>query len=107
MQGETISPFIFSLFINDFESDLLKSICKPIQLKGISLFLLMYADTFLLSESTEGLQNILDNLHVYCESWNIESDVNVTKAKVVVTSEKDRNYLKVTKGFVIINLSSL
>lgn len=30
----------------------------------------------LLSESEEGLQNILDNLHVYCESQSI--DVNVT-----------------------------
>lgn len=43
----------------------------------------MYADdTVLLSESKVGLQNILDNLHVYCENWNI--DVNVTKIKVVV-----------------------
>lgn len=81
--GEALPPFLFSLYINDFESDLIKSVCEPTQLKDISLFLLMYADdTVLLSESKEGLQNILDNLHVYCESWNI--DVNVTKTKVVV-----------------------
>lgn len=28
-------------------------------------------DLFLMSESKEGLLNMLDNLHVYCKSWNI------------------------------------
>ena len=83
MQGEALSPFLFSLYINDFESYLIKSIYDSTQLKDISLFLLMYADdTVLLSESKEGLQNISDNLHVYYESWNI--DVNVAKTKGVV-----------------------
>lgn len=28
-------------------------------------------DLFLMSESKEGLLNMLDHLHVYCKSWNI------------------------------------
>lgn len=83
MQGEALSPFLFSLYINNLDSDLLKSVCEPTKLKEISLFLLMYAnDTMLMFESMKGLQGILDNLNVYCESVNIEA--NVTKTKAVV-----------------------
>ena len=57
MQGETLSPFLFSLYINYFENELIKGFCDPIYLQDISLFLLMYADDIvLLSETAGGLQ---------------------------------------------------
>ena len=47
-----MSPFLFSMYINDFENELIKDLCEPIYLQYISLFLLMYADdTVLLSET--------------------------------------------------------
>jgi hypothetical protein len=43
----------------------------------------MYADdTVLISESTAGLQNMLDSLSVYCNEW--DHKVNIKKTKVVV-----------------------
>ena len=40
MQGEAMSPFLFSMYINDFENELIKDLCEPIYLQDISLFLL-------------------------------------------------------------------
>lgn len=82
MDGEAFSPFLFSLYINDFESDFFKSVCKPTQLKDMSLFLLMFAyDTVLLSES---IRTVLKKSWVITvhDIWNIY--LNVTKTKVVV-----------------------
>ena len=64
MQGEAVSPFLFSMYINDFENELIKDLCEHIYLQDISLFLLMYADdTELLSETAGGLQKMIDTLH--------------------------------------------
>lgn len=94
MQGEALSPFLFSLYINDFEGELLSSVCEPTYLRELALFLLMYADdTVLMAESKEGLQDILDKLHTYCAKWDIE--VNVAKTKIVVF----RNGMKLPRSY--------
>ena len=83
MQGEGLSPFLFSLYINDFENYMLYNNCESVELRDLSLFLIMYADdTVLFSESISGLQNLLDNVHLYCNEWDIK--VNVNKTKIVV-----------------------
>ena len=83
MQGEALSPFLFSLYINDFESELISSNCEPVNLRDLSLFLLLYADdTVILSDSRKGLQNLLDRLYTYSSDWNIE--VNIDKTKIVI-----------------------
>ena len=83
MQGEAMSPFLFSMYINYFENELIKDLCEPIYLQDISLFLLMYADdTVLLSETAGGLQKVIDTLHTYSTKWNL--CVNTEKTKIVV-----------------------
>jgi hypothetical protein len=83
MQGEALSPMLFSLFINDLEKEMLKSGCESILLQNLNLFLLLYADdTVIFSESVEGLQKMLDTLKSYSEHWKLE--VNVSKTKMVV-----------------------
>ena len=83
MQGEAMSPFLFSMYINDFENELIKDVCEPIYLHDISVFLLMYADdTVLLSETAGGLQKMIDTLHTYSTKWNL--CVNTEKTKIVV-----------------------
>ena len=48
-----------------------------------SLFLILYADDLVLfSETVEGLQNLLDNLHVYANKWHLT--VNTDKTHIVV-----------------------
>ncbi len=44
LQGEALSPFLFSLLINDLELDLMHNDCPTIDIEEINLFILMYAD---------------------------------------------------------------
>ena len=43
VQGEALSPLIFSLFINDIETDLLRNNIQSLDINEINIFLLMYA----------------------------------------------------------------
>ena len=82
MQGEALSPLIFSLFVNDIELDLIHD-CNPIQVNEINLFLLMYADdTVLLAESSEDLQKMMNALLHWTREYKLI--VNVDKTKVVI-----------------------
>ena len=81
MQGEALSPLLFSLYVNDFESDLIYNNCESVNLRELSLFLMYYADdTVLFAESKCALQNILNQLQIYSKEWSLE--VNVDKTKI-------------------------
>ena len=83
LQGEIISPILYSFYVNDCEMDFLRNGCEPTELQELSLYLLMYADdTVIFSESVSGLQNMLDSLQSYTEKWSLA--VNIAKTKVMV-----------------------
>ena len=83
LQGEIMSPILYSLYVNDFEMSFIKDGCQSIDIQLINLFLLMYADdTVLIAESPEALQNMLYTLNDYCTEWNLT--VNVQKTKIMV-----------------------
>ena len=83
LQGEVISPFLFSLFINDLEIYLHENPNATISLDQLSLYLLLFADdAVIFSESVEGLQTSLDSLESYCKKWNLQ--VNISKTKIMV-----------------------
>ena len=66
IQGEALSPFLFSLFVNDLEMELLNNTDRLYMLNMLHLCLRMYADdTVLFSESVSELQSILDTLFIY------------------------------------------
>ena len=53
-----MSPFLFSLFIDDIETHLQEGINDGINLEQLQLYLLLFADdAVLFSETREGLQN--------------------------------------------------
>ena len=70
-QGECLSPFLFSMYVNDLESHLAG------QDAGVSIFdviflLLLYADdVVILSDTPEGLQSQINKLFVYCQRWKL------------------------------------
>jgi hypothetical protein len=79
-QGENLYPFLFAVFVNDFETFL--NIHEAPSLQTIDnlfdeylnilmkTFLLLYADdTLLFSETYEGMQNLLNVFSDYCKLW--------------------------------------
>ena len=82
-QGECLSPFLFSMLINDLENELIVKGVEGLDLHFIKIFLLMYADDIVLfSETEDGLQSGLNVLHDYCQKWKLT--VNTQKTKIVI-----------------------
>ena len=95
-QGENMSPFLFSLFINDLEDFLLEnnitgleSVSKSLEEKlftYVKMLVLLYADdTVLMAEKADGLQSALDQFLIYCNTWKLT--VNIQKTKIMIFSK--------------------
>jgi len=82
-QGECLSPFLFSMFLNDIEEYLILNNFDGIDTYMTKLFLLLYADDIVVfSDTAAGLQKGLDLLQEYCNRWKLK--INVQKTKVIV-----------------------
>ena len=83
MQGESLSPFLYAMYVNDIEIELIKQGCQSYELKMLNLYLLMYVDdTVLLSENVHELQNMINVVNVCSNEYNLH--VNLLKTKVVI-----------------------
>ena len=78
------------MFLNDMENILSCNDKVGVELElGLKLYLVMFADDMtIVSETREGLQIGLDNLHVYCTKWGLT--VNVDKTKCVAFKKGGR-----------------
>lgn len=97
-QGENLSPFLFAIFLNDFEHVLrskynglrtfehLSSILSTNEVVFfLNLYTLLYADdTLVLAETPAEMQLAMNEVHAYCDRW--ELSINQTKTKVVIFS---------------------
>ena len=93
IQGEALSPFLFSLFVNDLEMELLNNTDRLYQLNMLHLCLFMYADdTVLFSESVSALQSMSDTLFLYTTKWKLT--VNINKSKIMVFRKGGKVNLK-------------
>ena len=85
-QGCSLSPILFSVFIND----LLKEVEKAelgIQLECGKIGGMLFADDFVgVSDSKEQLQKLIDVVYSYCSKWRLKA--NVTKSAVMVFSKE-------------------
>ena len=71
-QGECLSSFLFSMYLNDIEDEFYLNGVEGIDVGSIKLFLLLYADDMtIFSETEEGLQKGLDILESYCIRWKL------------------------------------
>jgi len=83
-QGEVISPILVSLFLEMF---LQGNTNSRILINDIVLIILLFADDMAIFENNpEDLQNNLNVLHDYCNTWGLE--VNVDKTKIMVFRKK-------------------
>ena len=88
MQGESLSPLLYSFYVNDMEIELINSGCQSYEFTSLNLFLLMYADdTVLLAVSTDDLQKNLNIFNIYCEAWKLS--INCSKSKVAIFRKRN------------------
>ena len=81
-QGESLSPFLFSMFLNDLNDNLKTQDNVGVKFDEWLMILLLFADDMVIfSETRYGLQKGLDILEKYCTSWGLV--VNVSKTKCV------------------------
>ena len=57
-QGESLSPFLFSMYLNDIEEYFMLNNFEGIDLDVLKLFLLLYADDIVRSMITMHLDNL-------------------------------------------------
>ena len=82
LQGESTSPLLFSLFVNDLEHSLPNE-NFGVNAVNILIKLLMFADDMaIFSTTVEGLQVGLNSLSKYCAKWGLT--VNISKTKIVI-----------------------
>lgn len=92
-QGDNLSPFLFTMFLNDLEHYLHQhdaGITVDYTNDDISvylkLFVLLYADdTVIFSDSPEDLQKSLHIFENYCYKWKLK--INTEKTKVIIFSQ--------------------
>ena len=79
-QGESLSPFLFSMFLNDLHEDLKSNDDVGIMIDGMLLTVLLFADDMIIFSTTrKGLQTGLDKLDEYCSRWGLTVNINKTK----------------------------
>lgn len=83
LQGEVLSPILFSLYICEIEKVLKNSGFRGIMVNGIEIHLLCFADDMVLvAPTSEEFQGKINTLETYFKSLDLI--VNMAKTKVVI-----------------------
>lgn len=100
VQGESLSPLLFLFFVNDMYNALQTYTTDILTLDELQIFLLLFAeDTVLFSYSKEGLQKLLNDLHIYCEKWGIVVNTDKTVTMVFKNGKKHTDLKLKYAGF--------
>ena len=98
-QGDSMSTILFSLFVEDLELFLQNKIDSGLTLDDIILILLMFADDMVIyGTSLEDLQNSLNQLKIYYDTWGLS--VNTDKTQIVVFRKKGVDYGRLKYGII-------
>ncbi len=85
-QGDTLSPTLFNIFVNDLIPHFLEPDSMPPKLIDTVMGCLLYADDLvILSTTAEGLQTSLNKLETFCNKWKL--NINRDKSKVMKFSK--------------------
>ena len=100
MQGETLSPYLFSMYINDLD-DYIREKCPEsgVFVGNIRIVSLFYADdASLFASNPVILQQCIDALSDYCERWNLYLSVPKTKIVIFGGTDADKNVVFKYRG---------
>ena len=87
-QGDSLSPTLFNLYINQINKYLDTNLDQP-SIGSKCIGSLLYADDLILiSKSKIGLQNALNKLYMFCKEWDME--LNTKKTKIVIFNKGSR-----------------
>ena len=83
-QGEKLSPLLFSIYVDDFESYLSANGSVPLEVDKmfktenvLKLLVLLYVDdTLILADSPEKFTIFSHNLSLYCQKWHLTVNGN-------------------------------
>ena len=83
-QGCVLSPLLFNIFISDIVSRFDNEVCTPLQFDNSQTIgsLIWADDPVILSESENGLQNMLKNLSSYAVENRMEINLDKTKCMI-------------------------
>ena len=86
----SISPTLFNIYINELANTLEESAAPGLTLYNTEIKCLLYADDLvMLSPIKEGLQQHLDHLHRFCQTWALT--VNLKKTNVMIFQKMSGN----------------
>ena len=86
-QGCSLSPTLFNIYIDELTKMLEQSTAPGITLTNTEVKCLLFADDLLLlSPTKEGLQQQLDLLHKFSQTWALT--VNLTKTKIMIFQKR-------------------
>ena len=88
-QGCSLSPTLFNIYIKELAMALEQSAAPGLTLLESEVKCLLFADDLvLLSPTKEGLQQHLDLLHRFCQTWTLT--VNLSKTKLMLFQKRSR-----------------
>lgn len=93
-QGDSLSPTLFSLYLNDLAVSI-KAMNKGVNVGGKNISILLYADDIVLLAPTENkLQEMLNHVNSWCNTWGMK--INSTKTQILHV----RNHQRPRSSFV-------
>ena len=82
-QGDPASSILCLFFLNDILNNITTDLNGVINIDNLYLFLICFADdAILFTQDPVSLQRMLNDIELYCNTWNLKNNINKTKIMI-------------------------